>query len=156
ASRRLVFTACRASRRTRAWRSPQWLRPRGCAAIRYIRARRTGAVSHPAACCSGLRATDRRPRATRRSGRRQTKAQGGCSVGHPKITISELGVAFAGRGPDRRIDALQNVSLQVEDGEFVCLLGPSGCGKTTLLNCIAGFVEPTAGEILVNGLAVAG
>jgi ABC-type nitrate/sulfonate/bicarbonate transport system ATPase subunit len=77
-------------------------------------------------------------------------------VGHPKIAICDLSVAFPGRGPDRRIDALQNVSLQVEDGEFVCLLGPSGCGKTTLLNCIAGFVEPTAGEILVNGLPVMG
>ncbi len=46
---------------------------------------------------------------------------------------------------------LNDVSLQVEKGEFVTILGPSGCGKTTLLRCIAGFQVATSGDILLNG-----
>src|SRR5215467_15648680 len=42
---------------------------------------------------------------------------------------------------------VDDVSLTIEHGRLVCLLGPSGCGKTTTLRLIAGFVEPTAGEI---------
>lgn len=49
------------------------------------------------------------------------------------------------------IKALESASLNINRGEFVCLLGPSGCGKTTLLNMIAGFEKPTEGQILVNG-----
>jgi len=52
--------------------------------------------------------------------------------------------------------ALANVDLDVYAGELLCLLGPSGCGKTTLLNAIAGFVEPSAGSIRVNGKEVDG
>ena len=49
---------------------------------------------------------------------------------------------------------LQEVSLQLERGEMVCLLGPSGCGKTTLLRLIAGFEEPSAGTISLSGEVV--
>src|SRR6058998_1542583 len=46
--------------------------------------------------------------------------------------------------------ALQELSLEVRDGEFLVLLGPSGCGKTTALRCIAGLEEPTLGEVLIG------
>jgi NitT/TauT family transport system ATP-binding protein len=52
------------------------------------------------------------------------------------------------------VPALENVSLQVREGEFVCLVGPSGCGKTTLLNIIAGLETPDAGEVLADGKPV--
>ena len=49
------------------------------------------------------------------------------------------------------VAAVDNLSLEIKQGEFVSLLGPSGCGKTTTLQMIAGFVEPTAGNIVLNG-----
>jgi len=64
------------------------------------------------------------------------------------IDISHLTVRFSnGR---RQVTALDDVSLQVEPSEFVCLVGPSGCGKTTLLNVVAGFVKATAGRITIG------
>ena len=51
--------------------------------------------------------------------------------------------------------AVDNVSLQIEGGEFFSLLGPSGCGKTTTLRIIGGFVYPTAGEVRINGEVMA-
>ncbi len=50
--------------------------------------------------------------------------------------------------------AVDHVSLRIEHGQLVCLLGPSGCGKTTTLRLIAGFIEPSEGEILVGGKVV--
>jgi spermidine/putrescine transport system ATP-binding protein len=55
----------------------------------------------------------------------------------------------AGR-PDGEVVAVDDVSLQIRDGEFFSLLGPSGCGKTTTLRMIAGFEHPTAGEIYIH------
>ena len=49
------------------------------------------------------------------------------------------------------VAALDGVTLRVQQGEFIALLGPSGCGKTTLLRTIAGFIEPSAGEIWIDG-----
>jgi NitT/TauT family transport system ATP-binding protein len=49
------------------------------------------------------------------------------------------------------VTALQEIDLDVSRGEFITLIGPSGCGKSTLLRVIGDLVEPTAGEILVNG-----
>ena len=55
-----------------------------------------------------------------------------------------------------RVQALDNVSLQVVEGEFVCLVGPSGCGKSTLLNMIAGLEMPGQGSVVTAGLPVKG
>lgn len=52
--------------------------------------------------------------------------------------------------------AVEDTSLQIGDGEFFSLLGPSGCGKTTTLRMIAGFEEPTSGQIFIKGQQVAG
>jgi len=50
--------------------------------------------------------------------------------------------------------AVDNIDLSVASGEFFSLLGPSGCGKTTTLRLIAGFEQPTAGRVLLDGLDV--
>ena len=47
--------------------------------------------------------------------------------------------------------AIENLNLKIEDGEFFTFLGPSGCGKTTTLRSLVGFLNPTSGEILVDG-----
>lgn len=54
------------------------------------------------------------------------------------------------------VQALQNVSLDIQDGELMSVLGPSGCGKTTLLNIVAGFLAPTEGQIVLKGERVTG
>ena len=56
-----------------------------------------------------------------------------------------------GRGGD---PAVQDLSLEVNDGEFICLLGPSGCGKTTTLRMIGGFLKPDAGDVRIDGQSV--
>ena len=50
-----------------------------------------------------------------------------------------------------RVKALEDIDLEIKDGEYLALLGPSGCGKTTLINCITGIVEPTDGTIFIDG-----
>lgn len=55
-----------------------------------------------------------------------------------------------------RLLALENINLQVEDGEFVTIVGPSGCGKTTFINLADGLLKPTAGQILIDGKPVTG
>jgi NitT/TauT family transport system ATP-binding protein len=52
---------------------------------------------------------------------------------------------------DREVVALKDINLEVNKGDFVCLLGPSGCGKSTLLNAVAGFSLPSSGTITVDG-----
>src|ERR1017187_4436035 len=54
------------------------------------------------------------------------------------------------------VHALDNVSLTIHEGEFVCLVGPSGCGKSTLLNIIAGLEIPDNGQVLADGKPVLG
>ena len=54
------------------------------------------------------------------------------------------------------INAIENIDLAVNDGEFVCLVGPSGCGKSTLLNILAGLDNPTKGQVVLNGRQIIG
>jgi NitT/TauT family transport system ATP-binding protein len=54
-------------------------------------------------------------------------------------------------GKPNQVEALLDIDLTIEPGEFVSLIGPSGCGKSTLLRLIANLIEPTRGEVLVNG-----
>ena len=55
-----------------------------------------------------------------------------------------------------RLLALDNINLQVDEGEFVTIVGPSGCGKTTFINLCDGLLRPTAGTIAIDGKAVTG
>ena len=75
-------------------------------------------------------------------------AQGGA------IEIDNLGIRL-GEGA-QAFDAVQDVSLSIAPGEFVCVLGPSGCGKSTLLGALAGHWTPSRGSIQVDGAPVAG
>jgi len=71
-----------------------------------------------------------------------------------KLVIADVSKTFAtSRGP---VHALDHVSLQVAEGEFVCLLGPSGCGKSTLLNLVAGLELPDEGTVTADGRSVRG
>ncbi|WP_114210715.1 ABC transporter ATP-binding protein [Acidisarcina polymorpha] len=71
-----------------------------------------------------------------------------------KLRTEKLGMVFERDG--KRISVLEDIDLEVSDGEFVCLVGPSGCGKSTLLNALAGFLAPTSGTISIDGEAVRG
>lgn len=70
------------------------------------------------------------------------------------IVVDDLSVSF--RSDAGQVDALKDVSVQAATDEFVCVMGPSGCGKTTILNAIAGFVQPTKGTVTVGGAPVRG
>ncbi|MDT2004515.1 ABC transporter ATP-binding protein [Rhodococcus opacus] len=66
------------------------------------------------------------------------------------VEIRDLGISFGAA------EIVSGIELDVQPGEFVCLLGPSGCGKSTLLSSMAGFVDPSAGEIVCDGEEVRG
>jgi NitT/TauT family transport system ATP-binding protein len=57
---------------------------------------------------------------------------------------------------DGEVEALGRIDVTVAQGEFLCLIGASGCGKSTMLRIIAGFEEPTTGEVLVDGKRITG
>lgn len=74
------------------------------------------------------------------------------SVHHPghSIVLEQIVHRFG------EMVALRDINLSIQPGEFVSLLGPSGCGKTTLLRIIAGFLTPSAGQILIDGQSMTG
>ena len=65
------------------------------------------------------------------------------------VEIDRVSIVF-GKGRQAH-KAVEETSIRVEPGEFVCILGPSGCGKSTLLNSVAGYVRPNGGEVRVDG-----
>ena len=69
------------------------------------------------------------------------------------IDVKNINKSFEGKKSDK-LSVLEDINLNINDGELVCLLGPSGCGKTTLLRLIAGLDQPTSGEIVANGEVV--
>jgi NitT/TauT family transport system ATP-binding protein len=71
-------------------------------------------------------------------------------------TLEVRGLRKVYQGPGRSVEALAELTFSVAASELVCVVGPSGCGKTTLLRCVAGLLEPTAGEVLLQGVRVAG
>jgi NitT/TauT family transport system ATP-binding protein len=64
------------------------------------------------------------------------------------IYLNDVGITFSG---DQQVEALRQVSFNVQPGEFVSLVGPSGCGKSTLLRLMSGLLNPTMGEISIHG-----
>jgi NitT/TauT family transport system ATP-binding protein len=70
------------------------------------------------------------------------------------VEIDRVTVVF-GKGR-RAHKAIEETSIQIAPGEFVCILGPSGCGKSTLLNAVAGYVRPDGGHVRVDGEEVSG
>ena len=69
----------------------------------------------------------------------------------PVIEARGLDLTF--QTNDGRVQALSNIDLSIERGEFVSFIGPSGCGKTTFLRCVAALEAPTGGSLTVNGLS---
>ena len=66
-------------------------------------------------------------------------------TGESRIRFENVSVSFGG------LRVVDDVTYDIRDGEFVSVIGPSGCGKTTMLNIVAGFVQPTSGRVLLDG-----
>src|SRR3954452_21165821 len=71
-----------------------------------------------------------------------------------QVDVSHVSKVYVS-APGEPLLALHDVSFQVEKNEFFSIVGPSGCGKTTLLNLLAGFEQPTRGDLRVSGKTIA-
>src|SRR5262249_26927971 len=105
--------------------------------------------------CRGPRPRLRPARAPAfRPGHALDRTRGMMSKPSPAL-LEAVDVSYAYPGPTPT-QALENLSLEVGDGEFVALLGPVGCGKTTLLRILAGFLRPTRGTVRCGGASIDG
>jgi NitT/TauT family transport system ATP-binding protein len=73
----------------------------------------------------------------------------------PKVDVDHVELTYR-RHRKADLQVFRDISFTIDDGEFVAIIGPSGCGKTTMLNLIAGLLEPTGGELRCNGVRVTG
>jgi ABC-type nitrate/sulfonate/bicarbonate transport system ATPase subunit len=73
-----------------------------------------------------------------------------------KISFSNISKEFMSQAGGPAMKAIDHLSLDIAEKDFVCLIGPSGCGKSTLMNLIAGFEQPTDGEVLLDGARIGG
>jgi NitT/TauT family transport system ATP-binding protein len=73
-----------------------------------------------------------------------------------KLEVKNISKQFVSTDSNQNqtIAALKDITLSIDDGQFVCFVGPSGCGKTTLLNILAGLDKPTEGEVILDGRPV--
>lgn len=72
------------------------------------------------------------------------------------MIVSVRSVSLTYQSADGEVEALKEVSFDINEGEFISLVGPSGCGKSTLLSIIAGLERPTSGTVYIDGEAVTG
>lgn len=70
------------------------------------------------------------------------------------LELKDISHCYRNRSRGIEISVLENINFVVNEGEIVSLVGASGCGKTTLVNIIAGYIQPTGGNIFVNGVKV--
>jgi NitT/TauT family transport system ATP-binding protein/sulfonate transport system ATP-binding protein len=73
-----------------------------------------------------------------------------------KISFRNITKEFVSQAGGAATKAIDHLSLDIAEKDFVCLIGPSGCGKSTLLNLVAGFEKPTTGEVLLDGAGING
>jgi NitT/TauT family transport system ATP-binding protein len=71
-----------------------------------------------------------------------------------KLRLANVSKSFETEDEGSTVEAVKDITLDIEEGEYIVLFGPSGCGKSTVLNMIAGFEKPDSGEILLDGEAV--
>jgi NitT/TauT family transport system ATP-binding protein len=76
------------------------------------------------------------------------------STDAPLLSVRGLKKVYATDHGD--VEAVRDLTFDLRDGELACLVGPSGCGKTTLLKCVSGLLQPSAGEIVLSGRPVDG
>ena len=81
---------------------------------------------------------------------------GGLVASNCTLQLKGVSKSFTRTDSQEITTAIDNINLDVKDGEFISIVGPSGCGKSTILRLIAGLIPPTEGSILLNGKPING